>query len=158
MASPTEISLPDCLPVFSPKKPYKNLKFSVESVESLHFIQYYYSAKLNYVRSCQPITKYHEGRVHSLWRGLKVYLKSRISKIYVTKLEKCIQMVQLPSSQDIPKLRYKLLKLIHSIWNGRLRNNLWCHSCTTQITIFVFLCIFKSHCTLCQNVITVSLL
>ena len=48
----------------------------------------------------------------------KVYLKSKISKIYVTKLEKCIQMVQLTFSQDIPKLRYKLLKLIHSIWNG----------------------------------------
>ena len=46
---------------------------------------------------------------------IKVDLKSKISEIYVIKLEKCIQMVQFPSSQDIPELRYKMLKFIHLI-------------------------------------------
>lgn len=60
------------------------------------------------------------------------------------------------SHMDIPQLIWKLLKPIHLIQNGRLRNNLWHHSCTTQITVYVFCGSFKKHHISCHEIWSLS--
>lgn len=84
---------------------------------------------------------------------LEVYLKSKMSKMYVTKLE---NEYRLSNSHLHRTFQTWVIKCWSLIENGRLHYNLWCHSCTTLIAVSVFICFFSKISGPCDKRLSLS--